>query len=383
LAQLVATSFEPYIEHNGNHYISKTDLKNTIKHIFDTYNELLFFRIRNGKITHKYYIFNVGSPKIDWYKDLKFGGKNSKEDMEQNIKHLQQLIIDSNLQYYMTFSKPYFLRANGCLLGFEMFDYIKELKTSYVREFLEILNYSCDNFTMFDCDIIINRKDFAYITKDNTYSYNHLLNKIAIKNPPKKWYPVFSQCAIPSRHLDIPIPSADEWNTINNPPFANTTVQWHKRVNTAFFRGQSTGCGTTTENNTRLKFAEISKKWEKTKPNLIDIGISGLTSRFKAFEQQVSFVNKEKNNSLIGKKTDYVQQMKYKYIFNIPGNSQAYRFPTEFYKGAVIINVENRNTPKMWFEPLLEDGVNYVKLYDVKDGQEKALYEKIKWLNDE
>ena len=380
LNELLLNSFEKYIEHNGNSYISKTDLKNTLKHIFNTYNEVLFFRILNGKITHKYYIFNVGSPQIDWYQDLQFE-KNAKGD---KIKQLQEFIAKSKIPFYMTLAKPYFLRANGCLLGFESTDYIRELNTSYVSQFVEMLEYSCNNYNMFDCDLLINRKDFPYITNNNTYSYGHLLKDIKIKNPPKKWYPLLSQTSIDNYNLDIPIPSADEWTTINNPPFANGQPNWNKRRNIAFFRGQSTGCGTTIDNNTRLKMAEISKKWEKQHPGLIDIGISNLTSRFKAFEQNVSYIDKNINSHLLGKKTDFNEQMKYKYIFNIAGNSQAYRFPTEFYKGALILNIGNNQTPKMWFEPLLKDGVNYIHIRDVKsiETQEKLIYNTMKWLKD-
>jgi hypothetical protein len=153
-----------------------------------------------------------------------------------------------------------------------------------------------------------------------------------------------------------------------------------------FFRGQSTGCGTTIENNVRLKLSHISKRWGtlKTKEGLIDIGISNLTSRYKAFDEKADYINKTTNSYLLGKSTNFIEQTKYKYIFNIAGNAQAYRFPTEFYKGAVILNVANKNTPKMWFEPLLKNGVNYIHIQDVKDikDQEDIIYEKIKWLND-
>lgn len=389
--ELLLNSFEKYNENNGNLKVSKLDLKNTIKHIFKTYNELLYFRIRNNKITHKYYIFNVGSPQIDWYQNLQWGKtdihniNNEIDIVADKIKQLQEFMVNSKTQYYMTLAKPYFLRANGCLLGVESTDYIRELNTSYINEFVEMLEYSCNNYTMFDCDIIINRKDFAYLTKNNTYSYDNLLKNMIIKDIPNKWYPLLSQSVIPNKNLDIPIPTADEWLSLKNIPLIKNIPIWNKRYNTAFFRGKSTGCGTTIENNSRLKFSQISKKWEmlKTKQGLIDIGISNLTSRFKAFDEKALYIDKNLNAHLLGKKTNFIEQTKYKYIFNIPGNGQAYRFPTEFYKGAVILNVSNIETPQMWFEPLLKDGINYIRIYDVKviENQETKLFETIKWLN--
>jgi len=167
--------------------------------------------------------------------------------------------------------------------------------------------------------------------------------------------------------------------------------KWHKRRDVVFFRGSSTGCGTTVANNPRLKMAHISSKWNnmattssKGKRGMTDLAISDLTVRFKAFEQMANSIDKNEYRDLTGKKADWLEQTKYKYIMNIMGNAQAYRFPTEFYKGAVILNFANRETPKMWFEPLLKDGVNYVHIRDVKtiDTQEKLLYDKIMWLRE-
>lgn len=384
LSPLLANAFEPYIEHNGTK-LGKQDLKNTIKHIFDTYNELLYFRIRNGHITHKYYIFNVGSPEIDWYRDLKWSSSTG-TGTATNVSDIQDFVAKAKIPYYMTLAKPHFLRANGCLLGIESTDYIRELNSSYVREFADMLEYSCAKLPMPDADIIINRKDFAYLTTNNTYAYEHLLKNVAIPNAPKKWYPVCSQSAIPHKHLDIPVPSADEWTSLQHTPLANATQPWHKRRNTAFFRGSSTGCGTTPDNNTRLRIAHISNRWLtlKTRQELIDVAISKLTSRIKAFDQIPNVIDKTHNKALLGKFADTSEQAKYKYIFNIPGNAQAYRYPTEFYKGAVIINVANRLTPRMWFEPLLKEGVDYVELRDVSDAntQETLLYNTVKWLRD-
>jgi hypothetical protein len=379
--------FANYVEHNGgNRHLTKTDLKNTLRFIFQNYNEAIFFRIRSGKLTHKYYLFNVGSPIIDWYSDLKWGRTTNSAT---TIQKLQQFVAESQIPYYMTLAKPHYLRANGCLLGIQSTDYVKELNKSYVKGFLEMLEYSCEKLEMPDCDIIINRKDFAYFNRNNTYAYEHLLHNVPIQNAPKKWFPVFSQSVIPHRNLDIPIPSADEWTIINS-PLTNGETPWSKKRAIGFFRGSSTGCGTTIDNNVRMKFAHISKRWEKlkTKNEMIDIGISQLTSRIKAFDQKAAIVDKIANKYLMGKFTDAQEQSRYKYIFNIPGNGQAYRFPTEFFKGGVVINVEDRETPQMWFQPLLRDGYHYVRLrgdYKNIEKQEDAIYDTIKWLqqNDE
>jgi hypothetical protein len=396
----VERNFEKYATMNGNSRVSKMDLKNTLRYVFGTFNEFIYYRIRGGKVTHKFYVFNIDAPEVDWYEHLNWGrthpvkggmATHVADHIATHIKKMQKFIAESNNVYYMTLAKPTFLRANGCLLGVESTDYVRELNTSYVAEFTEMMEYACKTREMADSDIIVNRKDFAYFNTDNTYAYNHLLKNVSIPSPPRKWFPVCSQSVHPTRNLDIVVPTADEWTTIRthtstSTPLTNGNTKWEKRYDTAFFRGSSTGCGTTIQSNPRLKMAHISKKWETLKghKNMIDIGVSKLTSRLKAFEGTADYIDKREHTRLLGKFTDTAEQTKYKYIFNIMGNGQAYRFSTEFFKGAVILNVANSETPQMWFEPLLENGVNYVSVRDVKnlEAQEDILYKAVTWLNE-
>lgn len=359
--------------------LTKTALKKTLHHIFDVYNECLYFRIRGGKLTHKYFIFNTHPPVIDWYQNIQWNVQGTGTTGAAIIKHMQKMVDDSHISYYMTLSKPRYLRANGCLLGIESIDYIRELSASYVKEIAEMLEFSTRHWEMPDSDFIINRKDFAYFTKKNTYAYTHLLRNMPIENIPDVLFPVCTQSTNASLHLDIPVPSADEWLTLKN--ISSLRVpDWKTRYPVGFFRGSSTGCGTTIENNTRLKMSHISYELRDTK--LIDVGISKLTVRFKAFDQHAGFIDKEKYKYLVKKFTLPTEQLKYKYIFNIPGNSQAYRLPTEFYKGSVLLLMENSRTPHMWFEPLLQNGHHYIQIEDVDDykTQKKITTQTIQWL---
>ena len=52
--------------------------------------------------------------------------------------------------------------------------------------------------------------------------------------------------------------------------------------------------------------------------------------------------------------------MKYKYIFNVEGNAQAYRFSNEFRKGGVVIAIQEKDPFRMWFEPMLIKDYHYV-----------------------
>ena len=343
---------------------TKEDLFNTIKFIFETYNELLYFRIRNNKLECAYHLYNLEN-KIDFLKDVKY--KNQKLD-----KVLVELMNTRGKEYY-TLRHPHNLPVNNCLLGFDSYNYFEGIPESYIKEFTEMLEYTIEHFKdVPDCDILINRKDFAYLRKDNKYAYEHLINKdITDIN---KFYYLGTQ-SVKDVHLDIPIPSADEWADITK--YKNiSNVKWEDKKNIAFFRGGSTGCGTTIETNQRLKISDISYKWKIEKPNLLDAALSKLVSRLKVYKQFIGVDNKKQYKYLVGSFVNLEDQLKYKYIFNIQGNAQAYRYSNEFKKKSVILNVESDY--KMWFESILEDNKHIINI----KGDFSDLYEKLKYLRD-
>ena len=101
---------------------TKEDLFNTIKFIFDTYNELLYFRIRNNKLECAYHIYNLEN-KVDFFKDVKYKNK----DLDKTLIE----IMDGRQREYLTLRKPHYLPANNCLLGFD--SYNKTLKVASVK----------------------------------------------------------------------------------------------------------------------------------------------------------------------------------------------------------------------------------------------------------
>ena len=268
-------------------------------------------------------------------------------------------------QNYETLLKPHFIHANHCLLNFEAFTYYEGMPYSYILTFIEMLNYTINTFgNVPDCDLLINRKDFAYLRKDNKYAYDHLLDE-KIVNPIKKYWPLGVQSK-KDINLDITIPSADEWTDLQKMKKIKF-FDWKDKINKAVFRGSSTGCGSNTKNNPRLKLAEISYN-----NNIIDVAISKLTNRIKVYNQFIGFIDRYKYKHLIGSKMDAIEQSKYKYIFNIEGNAQAYRYPNEFKKKSLILNV--KSDYYMWFEPLLKNNKhmiiinkNYDNLFDTLD----------------
>jgi len=355
IEKLIKEYFSPYKKE-----LTKKNLEDTIKLIFDNYTELLFFRIRNNKIECSYHIYNP-TIEIDWYKYLKYKNNN----LDNSLLEL----IESRGIRYNTLMKPHFIHANNCLLNFEAYTYFEGNPITYVKEFQDMILATLNKYTLPDCDLLINRKDFPYLRKDNKSAYEHL-NTDVITNIKKYW--MIGSQSNKDINLDIPIPSADEWKATFK---ELDIVKWKNKKDIALFRGSSTGCSTTMD-NPRIKLADISYKWAKdpNRKNLIDAALSKLTIRIKAYNKIIGVDRLKELEYLKGSFIDEDEQKKYKYIFNVQGNAQAYRYPSEFKKQSVILNVKSEY--KMWFEPLLENKKNFIEI----DSDYSNLYETLIWL---
>ncbi len=345
--------------------LSKDDLFKTIKFIFNVYNELLYFRIRNNKIECSYHLYNLEN-QIDWYKNLKYKKDNEIKDFDKSL-----IEIMAQRNKYYTIRNPHFKSANNCLLSLESYLYFEGNPTSYVKNFKTMIEYTINKYkNVPDCDILINRKDFQYLRTDNKYAYEHLL-KEEIKNAPEKYYFLGSQSS-KKINYDIPVPSSDEWDDIEK--FEKLeNVKWEDKKPIAFFRGSGTGCGTNPNTNPRYRLAQLSFDWNKDnkKKGLIDVGLSKIPNRIRLYD---TFIINEPNNKydyLLGSFVDTKDQLKYKYIFNVEGNAQAYRYPNEFKKQSVILNVKSEF--RMWFEPLLKDNQELIYIDSDLHNLEKVL----------
>jgi hypothetical protein len=318
------------------------DLENTIKFIFETYNEIIYIRIRNNKIECKYHIYSEIN-KINWFKNLKYKSKPINESIIN--------ILEDIKKPYYTIKNPNFTSTNNCLLGLDSYNYFEGIPFSYIQNFIEMINYTIKYFKIIpDCDILINRKDFSYLRKDNKYSYINLLDE-KIKEPLKKYWVIGCQSK-QEINLDIPIPSADEWAKIkeNN----KYKIKWSNKKSIAIFRGSSTGCGTNETNNKRLKLVSLSNK------NNLDVALTTLTGKMKVYNQNIYLTDFKKYEKYIGSFLDGTEQSKYKYIFNIEGNSQAYRYSTEFAKQSIILNVKSEYY--MWFNKLIIKNKHFIEI---------------------
>lgn len=367
IKNLVNDKFLNYwsIYENTSHNLTITDLTNTLKHIFDTYGEILYFRIRNSELVMSYHLYNAHT-NINWYKDVIF--KNNNVNMP--VIETYQQIIDMSQQSYITLRKPNTSKPNNCLVDFESHYYLNGNPISYVNGYKNMLEYMIKCLKIVpDADILINRKDFAFLDSTNLYAYDHLVKKNDTLNftLPKYW--MIGSQSTKKNNLDIQIPSSDEWTTIISMSKSEkinseqNQIKWSDKQPIAFFRGSSTGCSTKININPRLKLCQLSFEWSKIsdKKNLLNVSLSSLAHRIKSYNGQIEIPSKyNKMKYLLGNFVPYEKQLEYKYTFNIEGNAQAYRYPNEFKKNTVILNVKSKY--HMWFEQLLVPDRDYIEI---------------------
>ena len=137
--------------------------------------------------------------------------------------------------------------------------------------------------------------------------------------------------------------------------FRNMVTNWSKKKSMAVFRGSATQCGTTIDNNQRLKAAQLGHEY----PKLLDVGITGWKERMKKNQgKSIQIIDKKSFSFQQASPLSRVQQSEYKYVLHITGYVAAFRLASEFRMHSVILLVESDYY--LWFSHLLVPYVHYV-----------------------
>ena len=367
--------------------IRKKDILTSIDYVFQKMKTGVFVRICNNILVNFIVLYNLEYTN-DFADLIQFqNGMTAKE-------YFQKKDPKGKGKWQYDVSK---WNSTNCLLRNEAEDDSPTL--AYLSVFYDMIVETLHHRTVSDCIFFLNRKDFPYLDSNWNESYDQIYGDNAAMKAPwngSPFVPILSQ-STSKRHADIPIPTGDDWENISQKLFANKTKnyvsesktgfgctngylltedfkipEWEKRDTVFFWRGMATGCGNSTQNNPRLKISKMSEEMQKTGGNKypLDAGIVNFTRRDKKIktEPYVSFTeNTEKINIL--KPVDRFDQLKYKFMLNIEGNSAAYRYGSLFKFGFCVINVVSQYT--LWFEPFLEDRVHCIFVKpDLSDLQE-------------
>lgn len=226
-------------------------------------------------------------------------------------------------------------------------------------------------------DFIINNSDYPVIR----------LGKGGLKGSPR--LPVVGA----TRHADyadIAVPTQDDIEALTGKVFLHLStrqackrdsftpanrawadVPWELRAPTAVFRGSANGCGTTTDDNARLKLALVAQTAQRatdeaTSPPLLDVGITDWSNWAPRRPDPVGRPGVVRKIDVAGLPFElsgaipFRRQAAYKYIVNVEGYVAAFRYPHLLDSGSVVINV--RSAYGLWFEPAVVPGEHVIEV---------------------
>ena len=246
----------------------------TLRYMFNHIRTGNFLSIKNGKVAYYIPFYNVNYTN-NWHKLLD----------PADITRLRSLGVDVK--------DPETWIATNCLLHL---DWNQKKDVFKMATFLEVKNMFdelCSVYKIPDIDLFINTKDFPVLKKDLTEPFNHIFN--SKEEPLSETYsrsdipycPILSFNSNPN-FTDIPIPTNQEWETVtekiypsrcdtvfSSPP---SVLEWNKKEPIAVFRGKSTGCSMSIENNPRLKISELDKKLRDENISILNAGITSFAN---------------------------------------------------------------------------------------------------------
>lgn len=367
-----------------NKDLKATAVINTFRYIFHKFKKGIFVKIQDNKL--KVFLpFSKANFVNEWSDKIKID--NSKYTNVKNfIRHISNMEgrqfkshkINDNIEEWY---------GNNCILRYENPISEGESNVGNLKNMLEEL---CLTRKLPDIEFFINRRDFPIITKNGTEPYNNIwgsLNQPLVSHNYKQYVPILSM-SNSSRYADILMPTWEDWARVQsyeNKWFPRTCrdyiekfdIIWENKKPTAVFRGGTTGCGVTINNNPRLKLAYISSV---TKPDengvpYLDAGVTNWNLRPRKIENEEYLKTIEKDDlpfTLVNHLSPK-EQSSYKYIINVDGHVNAFRLSLELSMGSVILLVDS--PWKIWYRDMLIPYEHYIPIRaDLSN-----LIEQIKW----
>lgn len=378
-----------YTPYDANINLDPLSVSNTFRYIFHKFKKGIFIKFVNGEM--KVFLpFSKNNFENEW--SDKIGLTPGYNTMLEFIQHVY--VVDKrpfNPKRVNKFVKSWI--GNNSIVRFE-FPCSEE--DTGIPAFADMFYELSKKRKIKDVEFFFNKRDFPIIKRNRTEAYDEIYgySQPLLSHNYDKYAPILG-CTTTDEHADIPCPTWDDWSRVSSTEgkmftksnfdyTLDDTIKWEDKINTAVFRGSSTGSGTTIETNPRLKVAYISSQnlIDEDDGNLfIDAGITSWNVRPRK-NANVDYLQTIEVDTLpftLVQRLTPKEQQKYKYIIHIQGHVCAYRLSLEMGMGSLILKVDSKY--KIWFDSMIEPYVHYVPVKsDLSD-----LIDKIKWCknNDE
>jgi len=337
--------------------LNPIDIQTTINELISITNHSIYCLIKNGEIA----IFNP-LYKID-NKSKKYSSL-----LLQNLDYILDKLLKKYRYYpetadYLSVDKNVKLwNKEGCTVNTKMF----EFNDLYYRVIYHMFDTLCKTMSIPDTDLII------YIGEHPITSHDILSD-----------YPILTlQSLNSSKHLSIP--NVFDWWCITKLFFKDKhgcrngyfeargieqeLPEWSKRVNKMVFRGSSNYCGTTLDDNVRLRALTIVNAITPELKEHIDFKITEYDRSLIISTNSENIVNftkgKTQYNENLGLDyvVDYTEEpisslklvdlAKSKYILYLDSYGASYKYSYLMTLGSTIIKLQSENN--LWYSSLLK-----------------------------
>lgn len=251
---------------------------------------------------------------------------------------------------------------------------------SYLPQLRHMLQTLCERRAVPDCEFFVNKRDFPHLKRNASEPYDFIFDEddLPLARESYASYAPIASFFVGKDFADLPLVTTDDWETATGrvfPPNAvdirseknrkQHVVPWAERRATAFFRGNSTGPGTTAETNQRIRLAAVSQAW-RVDPlyadgnpldgvRYLDAGIVNYNMRDRKMQgTPMTFIKPDLVKVERVERVPMYAQGRFKYHLYVEGHCAAMRYASMMPLGVVILKVGSvTKADSMWFFPLL------------------------------
>jgi hypothetical protein len=384
---MVITYAENEIEFNSQRNFSsptrgaslQETVENTFRYIASQTQKGIFIKIHNNCLVN-FIVFNVKNNVENlWGENIRVDPRFFKNILEF-MKHVARKTnapflpraIEENVSRW---------RCNNGLLRFEVPPKDNRKNEECIHDMFVQL---CRECIVPDVEVFFNKRDFPIKRGGPFEPFHHIWDskrKPLGREVHKEYSPILSQC-IESDFSDITVPTYEDWGRARESEdgvrFEDSRVgmifkpvEWSLKKTMAVFRGTTTGIGTSSENNTRMKLVKICEKF----PALFDVGFTRINYRPRK-QYKNPFLQTVEERFKCVEPLSLQQQIGFKFIINVEGHSAAFRLSSELVSGSCVLIVESKW--KMWLHPFLKPYEHFVPIKsDLSD-----LVSQVRWCVD-
>lgn len=335
-------------------------VENTFRYIVSQVQKGIFVKIYNNVLVN-FIVFNVRDFENGWGDRIKVDPRyfSSLVDFIKHVARKTRAPLSlSDIELDTTK-----WRCNNGLLRFENPPVDNQKNIECIHDMFSEL---CSSSFVPDVEFFVNKRDFP-IRRSGPYEpFHHIWDskRYPLKsNVYSEYAPILSQCS-EQDFADVAIPTYDDWALAREREdgihFEDSRVgqifqpiTWKEKKNMAVFRGTSTGIGTTSENNARMKLVKMCQKF----PTLFDVGFTRINYRPRK-QYKNPYIQTVEERFKCVEPLSLQQQTAYKFIINVEGHTCAFRLSSELVSGSCVLIVDS--AWKLWFQPSLVPYKHYV-----------------------